>query len=495
MDQVITFNKSLVQRNDEFLDVLGGNASLPVSAIKREWGFYLELIVDPCGWQAIWKIQRKTCESLNITYPSTVLVLVLSIDTGELSALVKILGAQEDIHIPGKHNVPLKQLWPLKQQDKTTILNLEATANALDMLRCFYNHIIMPWDYDDDESTDWVSEHLKSRLKLYYDMINGTIPREVAEHLHALVTEAKRLEVRKHELEVDMEDIDDVHERMLEENATVQALMELHVRMLEIKAEVDILENPVLRTAVIRKHKQLKLITDESIQNTWVIMSEGTAANSIEFLSRIQQLYPQNLLKFRSFLTLALEQSNANDTCILGEAIHSISLLGALEHGGVLKGISSKENTILTSNTEDVMLDLRRNTLLLENLTIDATSAQCAIMVRAGQLTLLNCKLIGDGKSSTHQGIIVLNGAKLIVSKCEITNFSIGIVGNSGSIITIEESEIFDCTYGLKVFDNCVLTAIKTTVRNCMKYGVCVETENNFDKNDLHVGDFDILNM
>ncbi|RZB77468.1 SHC SH2 domain-binding protein 1 [Asbolus verrucosus] len=494
MDQVIVFDKSFQQRLQEYNDILAGYDVIPVSSIAKEWSFYLDLTVDPKGWQAIWKVQRKTCEALGIPFPSVVLVLVVGVELEELTALVRVLAVQDDIHLPDKHRVSLTQLWPTKDQDKSIGLNLQSTANALDVLRFFYTNLLMPWDRDDDDTVDWKTKHLETRLQLYYDMKNGVIPRPTAEHLRGLISEAKRLQAKREYLEAELDDLDDLNEQNIN-NSKVQDLMELHIRMIEIKGEVDVLENPLLRNVVIKKCQQLSLNDDDTKQNIWVIYNHGTAKECIQFLSKIEQDYPNDVLKFSPNLYSTLECANPNDIYILNESSHEIKTTGALEHGGILKGISSRENTILTSNIEDMMLDCRGDTVLVENITIEAISPQCAIVVRRGQLTLNNCKLIGDGKSSTHQGIIVLSGAKLEIVSCDISNFYTAIVGNSGSNIVIENSEIHDCNFGIKIYDNCAMTAAKATIRNCKDYGICVETENNLNENGPKVGNFDTLNI
>lgn len=493
MDQVILFDKSLQQRLEEYKDVLSGYEVLSVSMIKKEWSFYLDLTLDPNGWQAVWKIQRQTCEVLNIPFPSVVLVYVINISTEDLSALVKILAVQDDIHLPEKQQVPLLHLWPTKEQDKSVALNLQSTANALDMLRFFYANILMPWDYDED-TVDWASNHLESRLRLYYDMKNGVMPRSTAEHLHCLISEAKRLQIKQENIQSELSECDDLDVDNVN-NVHVQALMETHIRMMEIKAEVDIFENPLLRNAVIKKMKEKTPNKSETVQNIWVIYEQGTADDCMSFLSEVKKEYPEKILKFSSYLYETLGNANPNDIYILSESSHVIKTTGALEQGGKLKGIAHRDNTVLKSTVDNVMLDIRGDHVILENLTIDASSAQCAIIVRRGHLLLKNCKLIGDGKSSTHQGIIVLAGAQVELIDSEVSSFCTAVVGNSGSSITLKDTEICNVNYGLKVYDNCTVQAVKAVIRDCRNYGICVETENTLDLNAPMIGSFDCLNV
>lgn len=100
-----------------------------------------------------------------------------------------------DVHLDDTHVIPLVQLWPTKQQDNTVPLNLNSTAEAIDMLRFFYNHVFMPWDCDEDDMGDWAKKHLESRLHLFYDMKNGLISKNTAERVRGLMTEVRRLQV------------------------------------------------------------------------------------------------------------------------------------------------------------------------------------------------------------------------------------------------------------------------------------------------------------
>lgn len=206
MEEIKVYNKSLRQRLEEYNEVLGDCVS--ASCIKKQWVFYLQLTIDANGWQAIWKIPRLTCESLNISFPTCVLVLVLHTDYKHLCALVRVIAIQDDISIPEKHIVPLIQLWPTQDQDKTIALDLEHTANSLDMLRFFYLHIYMPWDQDEEDAVDWKSKHLESRLRLHYDIKNRLIPKFAAEHIHSLLTEVRRLQNKREILEEQMRNIE-----------------------------------------------------------------------------------------------------------------------------------------------------------------------------------------------------------------------------------------------------------------------------------------------
>lgn len=163
MDQVINFDKNFQIRLEEYEKVFFGAIPFPYAKLQSEWAFHLELTLDPSGWQAIWDIPRKQCEELELPFPTIVLVYVIQVHYPDLAASVRVLAVQgEDVDLADRHIVPLIQLFVTKVQDTSIALNLDLTANALDMLKFFYMNLVRPWDEDED-CLDWKQEHLVAR--------------------------------------------------------------------------------------------------------------------------------------------------------------------------------------------------------------------------------------------------------------------------------------------------------------------------------------------
>ncbi|CAH0553556.1 unnamed protein product [Brassicogethes aeneus] len=492
MEEVIRFDKSLQERLTEFRDLLPDN----LTAANKEWSFYLELTLDPNGWQAVWKIPRTTCKALKIPFPSIILVFVLDVDFKELTALVKVLAVEDDdIHIHEQHRVPLVQLWVTKEQDESIALNLPSTANAVDILRFFYTKLLMPWDLD-EHNADWKEKHLEPRLRLYYDMKNGIIPRATAEHIASLLTEARRIQNQREILEDSVSDVDNENE--LFENKNIEKLMELHVRLLEIKSELDILEDPLLRKVIVKRQSEEVSVkhTSEKLE-FWLVYKKGLVDDYLGFLNKVKSDFGSNTpMTFVSNLGNILEIANVNSTFILCEGSHEIRTTGALETGGRLIGISDGNSTELSSERDDIMLDFIGNNVELKNMTIQAGKSQCGIVIRKGKVTLENVKLVGDGVSSTQQGIIVLAGAELELKNCKIEKFSTAVVGNTNSSIFLRNTEIHNVNFGLKIFDNCYVTAENFSLNDCKNYGIVYETEKNLGNNkEKNNGKFDLLQL
>lgn len=492
MDQVITFNKTFQERLLEFTDILSGYQVLSANNIKKEWSFYLEISLEPVGWQAIWKIPRITCEELNIAFPTVVLVYVENVDFKELEATVKILAVQDEIHLPDKHCVPLIQLWPTKEQEKSVVLDLQLTASCLDMLRFFYIYIFMPWDLEEDSSVDWISEHLETRLRLFYDMRNGTIPIQTVEHLKYILNEAHRLQARRDRIVGRMNNNTLKHEA---ETEYVEILVDIQIRLIQIRSDFEVLENPTLRSRLLKKQEQLhpRKRENQTQRQYLLVFNHGRIDEHVSFLQQVKNHVDDKDVTFFSTFALALENCNKNDIIFLNRSKHVFETLSAICEGGVVKGLYSKQDTVITTVSNDIMLDCNGD-IILENLTVDVTS-QCGILVRSGTVTMNNCKIMGDGKSSTHQGIIVLAGGKLNMTNCDVSQFFTAIVGNSGSSITLQNCEISNVNVGLRVYDKCQVKVETSSFHHCKDYGVCVETDNSGDHDVYKADGFAVLEV
>ncbi|KAK4884679.1 hypothetical protein RN001_000950 [Aquatica leii] len=487
MNHVLTYNKTLQERLQEYIDVFGGYEALTVSQITQEWAFFLEITIDNTGWQAIWKVPRSTCQQLKIEFPTLALVYVESICYTKLTAQVSILLVDEEIDLPKKHTVPLIQLWPTEKQDETVCLNLSQTANAIDMLRFFYLNLLMPWD-EENNSLNWLQNHLLSRLHLFYNLRNGTILEDVATHIKGLLTEARHIQEHHDQLTQAVDIEQEINPDFETQSLALQKLLDLRVHMMHIKNELELMENSSLCNFIISEGYQKKATKVSQQLTYWIVFEQGQVTDFLSFLRQLQTDVEDVKVKFQSTFALALENANVNDTIFLCNAKYVFTNLDNLQEGGVIKGISSTSEATLSSTNEDIVLDCRGN-IVLENLNVDITIAQCGILVRSGIVVLKNCTIVGDYKSSTQQGAIVLAGGELHMDNCTVQGFFNGIVVNSGGVLSLNNSKITNVKFGLKCYDKSDVKVQSTTFTYCQKYSIFVETDNHENK----VGDFDLL--
>lgn len=450
MDGIIRIEKTFEQRLQEYRDIFTGGDVFSLKRIRNEFSIYLEMQVDPQGWEAIWKVPKITCRFFKIDFPTILLVFVENIDWKKLAARIKVVAVLDDIHLPEFHLVPLIQLWPLQKRSDRNYVNI---CNALDVVRFFYINLYMPWD-DENDTDDWVERHLESRLQIFYNLKTGVFPRNMAKHVRYLLTTAKNLQ-------------EDMQSVVCEED-----LIDLQVSLLEIQKEIELLENHLARKVLIERAKY-PIGTITNIKQ-WLICDEGTLDDFCGFINESRNKFIENKIVIAPNLSDAWDSGAMGNNFILKRGTHYIDNVGILEEGGSLTTSASREETGITCLSKTVMFDFSAD-VSLENLTL-TSSAQTAIIIRKGKLSLTNCKFVhGDIGSDDCQGIVVLNGATLEMINCTFVGFKFAIIANRNSSISIKNCEILDANYGLKIYDDCIFELKNSKINGCRGYGIWVE--------------------
>lgn len=485
---IIKFEKSFQQRLSEYVDILGARDHLPASGIQNEWYYYIENVLEPAGWQAIWKVSRQKCEEFKIQFPTLVVVMVRNVIFEELQAVVDIVAVQDDISLPEQHEVPLTCLYPTKKQENQ-ILDFHGTADCLDQLRFFYNHLWRPWDCD-DENQDWLFTHLEARLQLYYDMQSGVVLHETGQRIRLLLQEAREIELNIQAAQEE-DDADEV-----DENSAL-AMMELQMRREEIKREIEILENPLMRNIIVKKKYEVveaKRQKREHSKEVCFVWLGGTIDEFINTLTKARSfIQPEAYIKTCPLLQEALDQAIGGDTVILCPGIHDVSSTGGLEEGGNIMGFLEPSATnIVARDAGNVLLDWSSD-VTLENLTINAHSVQIALSVRNGIVRLRNCQVLGSSTNGT--GILVLKGGRLEAQSCKFAHFGIGLVLDHAAHVSLEDCTITSCNTGIKVCEDASIMLQKCSVSGCSEYGIKIEIaqQRSSEMDSRHVGSVSML--
>lgn len=517
---VYSFEKSFLERLKEAEAVLSWDgASMPASQVRSEWKSYIELQIEPTGWQAMWKIPRVICEDLKLRYPTIVFGYVDQVIFDELKAVFVVTAVQDqDVHLPESNEVSLIELWPTLQQENPA-LNVDTTAECIDRLRFFYSHVWMPWDKDFDDDRDWVQMHLQARIQLACDLSKNRLPRPLALHMRSLLMEARYIQQRLEYLELDLSDAEaesDDEAVELNDNASdpprklsktggspktnnlnksllpVTDLMCLHLRLAIIRSEFEILENPEMRRAY--SELQSNVMKRHLLQRT-----PGVVGQLTEHVERPEMCHlvtvPTELQTQINLLTMAkphvkphkqvqlgntlqdvLNISQANDDILLSPGQHTIKFLEHLNDNGSIKGLvgaaaiiaSNQEMSMLPvicSSDEDSTLMVIDGDYTLSNLVLDCRHVRRGILLRDGTLSLRNCRMLGDGNSSTQEGIVCMPQAKLELENCVLENFAVGISLRPETSAELSRVTIKKCNTGLELLDQ--TTKLKLRDSSC----------------------------
>ncbi|XP_055600450.1 protein nessun dorma isoform X2 [Uranotaenia lowii] len=500
---IYEFEKSLLDRLTETSDVLSARDIIPANEVRTEWANYVEIMAEPTGWQAVWRIPRVVCEQLSIRFPIMVMGTVEQVLFDELKAVFCVEGVQDDdVHLPEKHAVALDELWPMKDQENEA-LNMDRTAECIDRLRFFYHHIWMPWDYDnDDQRSDWADKHLESRIKFYYDIKNRTMSKRLSSHVLALLAEANYIQKKKEVLEMEIEDEEETElgeDSSLVEHDKASELMKLHLRLNSIKNEIDILENPAMRE--LYEKVRFTECTSFSAYNTisngkltaeaFVVTHIGTLDEQIDFLTKAKSKFNANkVVRICDSLQGALDISQSSDEIYLPPGKHMIKFLEYLNGGGAIRAITSvdfkdvdehgkleiiDDKSIISSKDDDSILLTVDGNYCFENVLLDCRNVRTGVLIKRGNVSFKNCYLIGDPASTTKQGIVVFGNSTISLENCIIKDFSTGIYSNHNCNIHLTGTNIQNCYNGIEVLTGCTVAFIATRIQNCKSYGVLLE--------------------
>ncbi|XP_001356105.3 protein nessun dorma [Drosophila pseudoobscura] len=527
--EVYTFEKSFLERLKEAEAVLSWDgAVMPASQVRSEWKSFVELQIEPAGWQAIWKIPRVICEDLKLRYPTIVYGYVEQVIFDELKAVFVVTAVQDnDVHLPESNEVSLIELWPTIKQENEA-LNVDTTAECIDRLRFFYCHVWMPWDKDYDDDRDWVQMHLQARIQLACDLSKNKLSRPLALHMRTLLMEAKYIQQRLEYLELDLSDAEvesDDEAVELNDNAAEPArkqpkpgsangslnvstlpvtdLMCLHLRMAIIRSEFEILENPEMRRAYselqsnsLKRHllqrsvgRLTELPLTERTPICHVVTVPGKLQQQMDLLTLAkEQVKPDTQVQLANTLQDVLSICRSDDDILLSPGEHTIKFLEHLNNNGSLKGLVKSEAILVaepqlpnlpvvcSSDEESTLLVIDGN-YTLSHLVLDCRHVRRGILLRSGTLTVRGCRLLGDGNASTQEGIVCMPNASVEMRGCIIENFAVGISMRPRSSAELGNVQVKSCNTGVELLDKTVslnLQGSKCSFDNC-KIGIMAD--------------------
>lgn len=502
---VFEFEKSLLTRIQETSMVLGARAGpIAASAVQTEWANYVEIAIEPIGWQALWRIPRVLCEDLAIPFPTVIMGTVEQVLFDELKAIFMVEAVQDDdVHLPERQTVSLEELWPLKDQENDA-LNVDRTADCVDRLRFFYQHIWMPWDNDTDDDIDWAGKHLESRVKFYYDLKNKAMSKRLSSHVLALLAEANYIQKKREllEMEIEEQEDEDPESADLTLNSKATEMMKLHLRLNTIKNEIDILENPEMREV----YEKVRFSDDnasfetgsELTAESFIVTHVGTLDQQMQYLDEAKKYIEKGkIVRICDSLQGALDRCKSSDDLYLPPGKHQIKFLEYLNSGGSLRAISSVNFVeacekkklqvldgipIVSSKDDDSILLTIDGDYHFENIMLDCANVRTGVLVKRGNVTFKNCCLVGDPKSTTKQGVVVFGNSTVRFQNSVIQNFSTGIYSNQNCTIQLVNTVVQACINGIEVLRAGNIAFDRAQINDCKSYGVILDAD---DLDDL----------
>ncbi|XP_054706841.1 SHC SH2 domain-binding protein 1-like [Uloborus diversus] len=434
------------------LDILRGCTFSNVETFLVE---YVTSIIEPVGWKAVW---RSTKESSAFKFECDFIVEVINVSLEKLEADVyvrSVIIENSDLSIletlKTKINpenlltVPLIELFTISENDEEELY--AKTATCIEHVRLFMTQLARPWDGDDDDIS-YTEKILKPRLQLFFDMKNNILPKPVITKIQLILKEGWKIykdldalytEMNISDSEAEINDDDLMHS------------MSLRTRLGELQAKLEMLENPIIRSLVMKKYVPRKSFKSQMSSKagpvTFIIAKEFT----FEVIKNLD-LGPTTVLEFEHNPESAFKCCSSGDRILIFPGVYQCDNLGWLEGDVSIYGVGACTDIVLeATGNSDVFLNSCAQNLRVENLTIKAKSGLlCALLVHHGTLSLKDC-IIECNKSDI--GILLLGGSSATVENSIVCNAAKdGIQLRSLSTLCLKSSKILQCErHGLQI--------------------------------------------
>ncbi|XP_060806793.1 protein nessun dorma [Amyelois transitella] len=469
MPSLYTFSRSDSEILQELLRVFSSGRG----TAREQWTLQAEVLVEPVGWDALWKLSKDFCKKFEVRFPCIACVTVTSVDFEALSACVEVLSVQhEAVSLPETvEDVPLIELWPTTKQREQCI-NAATTAEFIDLLRFYYDEIWMPWD-DQDEKV-LLPNTIEDRMKLWSELHNGSIPHCVARSITLLRSSAIHAHEKLKELDSSLceMNIADEDDSLLPPNY-ISLCAEMNARLDGIMSKWTLYENPLIREQYLAKTRN-KYQKNKSKRHVVALWQGGSPSEykqiSNFLLSRLTNEHTLTMMTSADD-ALALEPEDVvvcSDNYEIPEMpLSQVSICSF--NGSTLKATDMRSCLLMLSEE-----------CRLQDLTLHCSQVNTIVVMRSGNLHISKCSFLDDSESSQSdfaQGIVAMAGAKISIEDCTFENFYSGIVVHKGAQVELRNCIIKRCGVGVQMYSGSRVTLNGTNISGCSEQSIRCEVD------------------
>ncbi|XP_067142694.1 SHC SH2 domain-binding protein 1 homolog A [Centruroides vittatus] len=476
-----TFDELLTVYDEEILK------DVYTSGVEAAMIDYITRTIEPVGWSAVWRPQKYSGLSLDYDF----IVEVKDVSLQKLEAEVKILSALnsskeeeisnlnciselENLMKLKSFNVPLIELYPISEGDDDELYL--KTAVAIEHVRFFYKYIWRPWD-DDDDDYKFVEKYLKTRLKFFFDVKNKVVTEDVIESANEILTEGFEIKQELERLRNNM-NVSDSESELREED--VVETLQLQTKFEELQKKMEMLENPIIRTLVIKKdlYQKSYIENQDQLDPVTHIVGKKFDKTSLQNLP----VDSSTILEFHHCLPSAIANSHSGDHILILPGNYKCKGLGWFDESITIEGFGKKEDIVLEGvDNGTIFINVAAPVVSLSNLTIlSREEVMSIVVVHSGQLKLFDC--IIDG-SKAKNCLNVLSKAQTIATDCIFKNSNDdGIQINCSTTLILQKCTVKECGQsGIKidgedVTDSATNTifSLEETVISKNRYGITI---------------------
>ncbi|KAK7913002.1 hypothetical protein WMY93_013213 [Mugilogobius chulae] len=426
------------------------------SEVKAFTADYLEKVVEPCDWQALW-----------CTDVFDVLVEVRDVDFKELRAIVRLVlpmqcevkgcdlteDNMKSVLEATQHQVPLKELHAVYDESG----EFDQTALAIEHHRFFYKHIWRQWDEEDeDDDFDYFVRCVEPRLRLYYDILEDRVPAGLVVEYQTLIDNCSKVFEQFSVLRSGMNCDSDSE---LDNVSMVEGL-KLYDQLETYKRKLHIIENPLLRYVLGYKGNarqqcvQSRGPRDSGLKVVHVVTSSCTTVQLQSLLNdRLLPMYSNEdtEIKFYGDPVSAVDSCHEGDVVIVLPGIFNVTSSINLPDSITIEGFGLPDEVVIEKKGKgDSFIESTGANVKISNIKfIQHDAIEGILCVRQGNLYMENCVL-----QCETTGVIVRTSAHLTMNICDLYGSKgAGIEIYPGSVCSLIGNGIHHCKDGILIKD------------------------------------------
>ncbi|XP_037650669.1 SHC SH2 domain-binding protein 1 isoform X1 [Sebastes umbrosus] len=464
------------------------------SEVKAFTADYLEKVVEPCDWLALWS-----------THIFDVLVEVCDLDLKDLKACVRLVlplqcdtrgcelneDAMKSLLEATHQRVPLQELHVVYEQSG----DFDQTALALEHLRFFYTHIWRQWDEEDeDDDFDYFVRCVEPRLRFYYDILEDRVPAGLVAEYQSLLESCsqcfQQFSLLRSGLSTDSDSELD--------NVSMVEGLKLYDQLETLKRKLHIIENPLLRYVLgYRGNARQQCAQSRGLRASGlkVVHVVTASCNPIQLQSLLSdRLLPlcsseDTEIQFYRDPVSAVESCHQGDVVIVLPGIYSVSNSIFLPDSVTIEGFGLPDEVVIEKkNKGDSFVESTGADVKLSNIKfIQHDAIEGILCVRHGTLNMENCVL-----QCETTGVIVRTSAHLTMNMCDLYGSKgAGVEIYPGSVCSLVSNGIHHCKDGILIKDFAdeldvmpSITMENNVIHNNEGYGVILVKPNNGEQHE-----------
>uniref|UniRef100_A0A3B4XR66 SHC SH2-domain binding protein 1 n=1 Tax=Seriola lalandi dorsalis TaxID=1841481 RepID=A0A3B4XR66_SERLL len=426
------------------------------SEVKAFTADYLEKVVEPCDWLALWS-----------TDVFDVLVEVRDVELKDLKACVRLVlplqcdtrgcelteESMESLLEATQHKVLLQELQVVYEESG----DFDQTALALEHLRFFYKHIWRQWDEEDeDDDFDYFVRCVEPRLRLYYDILEDRVPTGLVAEYQSLLEKCSQcfqhFSVLRSGLSSDSDSELD--------NVSMVEGLKLCDQLETFKRKLHIIENPLLRYVLGYKGNARQQCVQSRGPRTSGMKMVHVVTDSCS-TTQLQSLLSARLLplcscgdteiQFHREPVSALDSCHQGDVVIILPGIYSVNSSIFIPDSITVEGFGFPDDVVIEKkNKGDSFVESTGADVRLSNIKfIQHDAIEGILCVRQGTLNMENCVL-----QCETTGVIVRTSAHLNMNMCDLYGSKgAGVEIYPGTVCSLVSNGIHHCKDGILIKD------------------------------------------